>query len=160
MSDYDAIVIGAGHNGLTCAGYLAKAGLRVKVLEKRSVVGGAAVTEEFHPGFRNSVYSYAISLLHPRIISDLRLNEHGLALGTNNIKIRPVRDGVGYLSLLHRTMRCRDRAEAAAVLKAAPRSAAHVYWFADPQGADEHECSADEIVTRYPNFYPNRVALF
>ena len=80
MTDYDAIVIGAGHNGLTCAGYLAKAGLRVKVLEKRSVVGGAAVTEEFHPGFRNSVYSYSVSLLHPRIISDLRLNEHGLAL--------------------------------------------------------------------------------
>jgi isopenicillin-N N-acyltransferase-like protein len=81
-------------------------------------------------------------------LSLMGMNEHGLALGTNNIKIRPVRDGVGYLSLLHRTMRCRDRAEAAAVLKAAPRSAAHVYWFADPQGADEHECSADESVTR------------
>ena len=80
MSDYDAIIIGAGHNGLTCAGYLAKAGMKVKVLERRSVIGGAAVTEEFHPGFRNSVYSYSVSLLHPKVIRDLRLAEHGLEL--------------------------------------------------------------------------------
>lgn len=65
MPDYDAIVIGAG---LTCAGDLARAGLKMQVLERRSVVGGAAVTEEFHPGFRNSVYSYAVSLLHPDVI--------------------------------------------------------------------------------------------
>ena len=51
---YDVVIIGAGHNGLTCAGYLAKAGLKVKVLERRDVVGGSVVTEEFHPGFRNS----------------------------------------------------------------------------------------------------------
>ncbi len=55
MSDYDALIIGAGHNGLTCAAYLAMGGLRVKVVDRRKVVGGAAVTEEFHPGFRNSV---------------------------------------------------------------------------------------------------------
>ncbi len=61
----DAIVIGAGHNGLACAAYLARAGLRVKVLERRGVIGGAAVTEEFHPGFRNSVAAYTVSLLHP-----------------------------------------------------------------------------------------------
>src|SRR5215217_3462738 len=65
---YDAVIIGAGHNGLVCAWYLAAAGLRVKVVEQRSVVGGAAVTEEFHPGFRNSVASYTVSLLNPKII--------------------------------------------------------------------------------------------
>ncbi|MGB1540563.1 MAG: FAD-dependent oxidoreductase, partial [Rickettsiales bacterium] len=57
---YDAVIIGGGHNGLVCAFYLAKAGLSVAVLERRSVVGGAAVTEEFHPGFRNSVASYTV----------------------------------------------------------------------------------------------------
>src|SRR5262252_8200352 len=77
---YDAVVVGAGHNGLTCACYLAKAGLKVKVLERRAVVGGAAVTEEFHPGFRNSVASYTVSLLQAKVIRDLRLAEHGLRI--------------------------------------------------------------------------------
>ncbi|MEM6606828.1 MAG: NAD(P)/FAD-dependent oxidoreductase [Pseudomonadota bacterium] len=76
----DAIVIGGGHNGLVCAGYLASAGKSVRVLEARSVVGGAAVTEEFLPGFRNSVYSYSVSLLHPKVINDLRLEAHGLEI--------------------------------------------------------------------------------
>ncbi|HXY04904.1 MAG TPA: NAD(P)/FAD-dependent oxidoreductase [Burkholderiaceae bacterium] len=74
----DVIVLGAGHNGLVCANYLAAAGLQVTVLERRSVVGGAAVTEEFVPGFRNSSASYTVSLLHPTIIRDLRLSERGL----------------------------------------------------------------------------------
>src|SRR5690606_7931995 len=74
----DVIVIGGGHNGLACAAYLAGAGLKVRVLERRGIVGGAAVTEEFHPGFRNSVASYTVSLLNPRVIADLRLAEHGL----------------------------------------------------------------------------------
>lgn len=74
----DAIIIGGGHNGLVCACYLAAKGLRVRVLERRHVVGGAAVTEEFHPGFRNSTASYTVSLLNPKIIRDLRLHEHGL----------------------------------------------------------------------------------
>jgi phytoene dehydrogenase-like protein len=74
----DAIIIGGGHNGLVCANYLAKAGKKVKVLERRSVVGGAAVTEEFHPGFRNSVASYTVSLLNPKVIADLDLHQHGL----------------------------------------------------------------------------------
>lgn len=77
---YDVAVIGGGHNGLVCACYLAEAGLRVVVLERRAVVGGAAVTEEFHPGFRNSVASYTVSLLHPRIIAELNLPEHGLEI--------------------------------------------------------------------------------
>src|SRR6202790_998910 len=76
----DVVVGGGGHNGLVCAAYLAAAGLKVKVLERRNVVGGAAVTEEFHPGFRNSVAAYTVSLLHPKIIGDLRLHEHGLRI--------------------------------------------------------------------------------
>jgi phytoene dehydrogenase-like protein len=80
MSDLDAIIIGAGHNGLTCAAYLGMAGLRVCVLERRGVVGGAAVTEEFHPGFRNSVASYTVGLLQPKVIRDLKLHEHGLRI--------------------------------------------------------------------------------
>src|SRR5881398_1587834 len=77
---YDAVIIGGGHNGLTCAAYLAMARLNVLVLERRSMVGGAAVTEEFHPGFRNSVAAYTVSLLQPKIIRDLRLAEHGLRI--------------------------------------------------------------------------------
>src|SRR3954471_7852077 len=75
---YDAVVVGAGHNGLTCACYLAKAGLKVKVLERRAVVGGAAVTEEFHPGFRNSVARYTGCLLQPKVSRALHLAGQGL----------------------------------------------------------------------------------
>src|SRR5262249_44771055 len=78
--EYDVAIIGAGHNGLTCAAYLAGRGLRVIVLEKNAVVGGAAVTEEFHPGFRNSVAAYAVSLLSPVVIRDLDLCAHGLVV--------------------------------------------------------------------------------
>jgi len=77
---YDVIVIGGGHNGLVCACYLAGAGLKVKVLERRRVVGGAAVTEEFAPGFRNSTAAYTVSLLNPKVIRDLKLAEHGLKI--------------------------------------------------------------------------------
>ena len=77
---FDAVLIGAGHNGLVCAAYLAAAGLDVCVCERRDVVGGAAVTEAFHPGFRNSTASYTVSLLDPGVIRDLRLVEHGLAV--------------------------------------------------------------------------------
>src|SRR5881398_3467915 len=80
MQSYDVVIIGAGHNGLTCAAYLGMAGLKVKVLERRAVVGGAAVTEEFHPGFRNSVAAYTVSLLNPKIIRDLDLATHGLRI--------------------------------------------------------------------------------
>lgn len=77
-SDTDIVILGGGHNGLVCAFYLARAGLKVTVLERRGVVGGAAVTEEFHPGFRNSTASYTVSLLNPKIIADLELARHGL----------------------------------------------------------------------------------
>jgi phytoene dehydrogenase-like protein len=77
---FDAIVVGAGHNGLACAAYLAGAGMSVCVVERRGVVGGAAVTEEFHPGFRNSTASYTVSLLAPQVIAELNLAAHGLTI--------------------------------------------------------------------------------
>ena len=77
---HDVVIIGGGHNGLTCACYLARAGLSVRVLERRAIVGGAATTEEFHPGFRNSATSYTVSLLHPKVIADLDLARHGLKI--------------------------------------------------------------------------------
>jgi phytoene dehydrogenase-like protein len=80
MPDLDAVIIGAGHNGLVCAAYLGMAGLRVRVLERRGVIGGACVTEEFHPGFRNSTAAYTVGLLQPKIIRDLKLHEHGLRI--------------------------------------------------------------------------------
>src|SRR5215510_1195856 len=77
---YDVVIVGGGHNGLTCAAYLAMAGLKVKVLERRAIIGGAAVTQEFHPGFRNSVAAYTVSLLNPKVITDLALHDHGLRI--------------------------------------------------------------------------------
>jgi phytoene dehydrogenase-like protein len=80
MTTYDVIIVGAGHNGLVCAAYLGMAGLKVKVLERRAVVGGACVTEEFSPGFRNSTAAYTVSLLHPQVIHDLDLFGRGLKI--------------------------------------------------------------------------------
>jgi phytoene dehydrogenase-like protein len=94
MNETDVVIIGAGHNGLTCAAYLAKAGLRVKVVERRKAVGGAAVTEEFHPGFRNSVAAYTVSLLNPQIAADLQLAEHGLRIVERRVQnFLPAPDG-------------------------------------------------------------------
>ncbi|HEX8578418.1 MAG TPA: FAD-dependent oxidoreductase, partial [Allosphingosinicella sp.] len=84
-SQCDVLIIGAGHNGLVCAFYLAARGLKVTMLERRGVVGGAAVTEEFAPGFRNSTASYTVSLLNPKVIEDMRLYDHGL-----NVVLRKV----------------------------------------------------------------------
>ena len=90
----DVVIVGGGHNGLVCAAYLAKAGLSVTVLERRGVVGGAAVTEEFHPGFRNSVAAYTVSLLNPKVIADLELAAHGLRIVERPLaNFLPLEDG-------------------------------------------------------------------
>jgi phytoene dehydrogenase-like protein len=90
----DAIIVGGGHNGLVCAHYLARAGLKVTVLERRTIVGGAAVTEEFHPGFRNSVAAYTVSLLNPKVIHDLELARHGLQIVERPLSnFLPLEDG-------------------------------------------------------------------
>ena len=96
---YDAVIIGGGHNGLVCAFYLARAGYKVRILERRAVIGGTAVTEEFHPGFRNSVASYTVSLLQPKVIHDMKLVDHGYRVIERPIaNFLPQPDG-GYLKI-------------------------------------------------------------
>ena len=90
---YDAIIVGAGHNGLTCGAYLARAGLKVLVLERRGVIGGAAVTEEVVPGFKFSVFSYLMSLLHPKVIADLDLRRHGFEVLPASDMFSPLPNG-------------------------------------------------------------------
>src|ERR1700756_1114085 len=105
MNETDVLIIGAGHNGLTCAAYLASAGLRVTVVEPRKVLGGAAVTEDFHPGFRNSVAAYTVSLLNPKVIADLKLAEHGLKIVERRAQnFLPAPDGTHLLTGEGRTL--------------------------------------------------------
>jgi phytoene dehydrogenase-like protein len=148
MNETDVVIIGAGHNGLTCAAYLAMAGLRVQVVDRRKVVGGAAVTEEFHPGFRNSVAAYTVSLLNPQIISDLRLAEHGLRIVERRAQnFLPSPDGNYLLTGEGRT---RD-----SVAKLSERDAGHIDVF-----SRELEAIADvlrQLVLRAP---PNLVEGF
>ncbi len=92
----DAIILGGGHNGLVCAAYLARHGLKPLVLERRSVLGGAAVTQEIAPGFRASIFSYLMSLLHPRIQADLQLKRHGLEIMPCSDMLSPL-DGDDYI---------------------------------------------------------------
>jgi len=96
----DAIIIGGGHNGLVCANYLAKSGLKVRVLERRHVVGGAAVTEEFHPGFKNSIAAYTVSLLNPKIIKDLKLHDYGLKIVERRVNNFWPHENGNYLSFV------------------------------------------------------------
>jgi phytoene dehydrogenase-like protein len=148
MNETDVVIIGAGHNGLTVAAYLAMEGLRVKVVERRKVVGGAAVTEEFHPGFRNSVAAYTVSLLNPQIISDLKLADHGLRIVERRAQnFLPAPDGSYLLTGEGRT---RD-----SVARLSPRDADRIDAF-----ARELEAIADvlrQLVLRAP---PNIVEGF
>ena len=148
MNETDDVIIGAGHNGLTCAAYLAMAGLKVKVVERRKVVGGAAVTEEFHPGFRNSVAAYTVSLLNPQVIADLRLADHGLKIVERRAQnFLPAPDGRYLLTGEGRTR--------ASVAKLSARDAARIDAF-----SRELEAIADvlrELVLRAP---PNIVETF
>ena len=93
MNRYDVVIIGGGHNGLVCAAYLARAGKRVLVLERREQVGGAAVSEEVFPGFRFSVFSYVVSLLRPEIIRELDLPRHGLHILPLESTLTPLPNG-------------------------------------------------------------------
>ena len=130
---HDVVIIGGGHNGLVCSAYLAIAGFKVMVLDQRPVVGGAAVTEEFSPGFSNSVASYTVSLLNPKIIRDLNLGAHGLRIVERPIDILARHDpraasgkpvGIGLHGrlvswIIHRVrihMRARDRGRRNSVL--------------------------------------------
>src|SRR6201986_3672339 len=123
MTETDVLIIGAGHNGLTCAAYLAMAGLRVTVVDRRKVEGGAAVTEEFHPGFRNSVAAYTVSLLNPQVASDLKLAEHGLRVVERKAQnFLPAPDGNYLLTGEGRTQ--------ASVAKFSARDAARIDSFA------------------------------
>jgi phytoene dehydrogenase-like protein len=104
MASYDAIIIGGGHNGLTSAAYLAKAGKKVLVLERRHVLGGAAVTEEIYPGFKYSVCSYVVSLLRPEVIRDLELPKYDLEIIPLDSTFTPMPNG-------DHLFRCGDHAQ-------------------------------------------------
>jgi len=124
----DALIVGGGHNGLVCAAYLAAAGLKVTVLERRGVVGGAAVTEEFHPGFRNSVAAYTVSLLNPKVIRDLELPKYGLRVVERKVSnFLPAEDGRYLLVGEGRT--------AAEVAKFSSRDAARLDRYGERLGA-------------------------
>ena len=123
----DALIVGGGHNGLVCAAYLAGAGLKVTVLEQRSVVGGAAVTEEFHPGFRNSVAAYTVSLLNPKVIRDLELPKYGLRVVERKLSnFLPTEDG--------RYLIVGEGRTAAEVAKFSPKDAARLDEYGDRLG--------------------------
>lgn len=93
VAKFDAIIVGGGHNGLTCGAYLARAGLKTLVLERRAIIGGAAVSEQIIPGFTFSVFSYLMSWLHPKVIADLDLRRHGFEVLPASDMFGPQPDG-------------------------------------------------------------------
>lgn len=130
---YDAIIIGAGHNGLTCAAYLARAGKRVLVLERRPIIGGATVTEEPNPGFKYSVFSYLVSLLRPEVIHELDLVKHGLTILPLESTLNPLpggdyllREADHYRTYRHIARHSKRDAEAYDEYKLAMRQIAHL----------------------------------
>ncbi len=130
--EFDVIVIGGGHNGLVCAFYLARAGRKVCVLERREIVGGAAITEAFHPGFRNSVASYAVSLLSPKIIEEMALARRGLKIVIRPMAyFAPTPDG-------RHLLLGRDEAENRAILERLSRKDAVAY--------DAYHARLDQLV--------------
>jgi phytoene dehydrogenase-like protein len=143
----DILIIGAGHNGLVCAAYCAAAGLSVRVLERRDIVGGAAVTEEFHPGFRNSTASYTVSLLNPKVIEDLDLYANGLRVVERDISnFWPTGTDPGdYLKLTFDPAR---NAEEFARLSAKDAAALPRYYDAIDKAAD---VLRDLVLTTPPN---------
>src|SRR5687768_8364408 len=105
MASYDIIIIGGGHNGLVAAAYLGKAGLKTLVLERRDIVGGAAVTEEIHPGFRCSTLAQTVGPLLPHVGKDLDLERHGLEVLTPDVRVLALNpDGHG-TAIYHDTNR-------------------------------------------------------
>ncbi len=127
----DVLIIGAGHNGLVCAYYLAAGGLKVTVLERRHIVGGAAVTEKFHPGFRNSTAAYTVSLLTPKVIEDMRLHEHGLKVVLRKIDNFLPTLGPGHI------LSGRD---------GLTRSEIARHWPADAEGYDSYSSALGSVV--------------
>ncbi|MDJ0686317.1 MAG: NAD(P)/FAD-dependent oxidoreductase [Alphaproteobacteria bacterium] len=142
---YDVAVIGGGHNGLTCAAYLARGGLKTIVLERRAIVGGAAITEEFHPGFRNSVFSYLVSLLSPHVIRDLDLTRHGLVIQDRSGGSFSVLEG-DHLSLP------RDKARARAEIARFSKADAEAYESFDDRLAVVAEALRGAAESPPPNF--------
>ena len=119
--NWDAVVVGGGHNGLTAAAYLARAGLSVTVLERRDIVGGAAVTEEIHPGFRTSTASYVVSLLRPEVVDDLALRRHGYDPIPLENTFAPMADGRSLLLTADEAANDREVAQFSASDRAAMR---------------------------------------
>ena len=126
MKHYDAIVIGAGHNGLTAAAYLARAGKSVLVLERRHLIGGAAVSEELYPGFTYSTCSYVCSLLRPEIIRDLDLPSHGLQILPYGWASVPVPGGQPFSSPTPTTIA--RGARSSGIRSATPKATMNLAW--------------------------------
>jgi phytoene dehydrogenase-like protein len=154
--DYDAIVVGAGHNGLVTSFYLARAGLNVAVLERREQVGGAAYTEELFPGYRVSSCSYVCWNLQQRVIDDLELERHGLVRhAIDPLPVLPLRDGQ-YLAFWEDEARTRDE-----IARVNPRDAerlgewralweraarlVHPFFLREPPSMDEIRAHAAQI---------------